>query len=473
MKVGRNAPCPCGSGKKFKKCCLSKEESQLAARAMSSTRDAGQRAPRTAAVSAIPAGHGASDMQAREETEEERYWNRFWDRFRSSKLDQKLTMAREAIEQRDDFDGEWAFELVSSLEEPLRKAERIPELEALLDLVATRRPEAYVEEGGWLNLCRVENALLLPCLDLKTPLLALAPHVVRVIDPFFSLMAGLMYHGKADELIAALEPAWAHIRDSEDIMPHAEDELRGVALWLLLERHLETHPTATADDRELLDATTPYRRERDLPWLVLAIEQRTGRRATGWKQEEFGPLQNCDEFDKSAFLITVEFANALHGHWGWPRSRAELAREQFFTFILDRAAESTREGRKKPTKGSGRATSDSASPFCSLFGPKHAGKFLSEQLNAGFGFPHKAATFSQALPPWLQFLNEQRLLDEKEANHLYGGLKSSCVLLPKDVEMLTWDPQLSPDVELAWASRPQFHALEAALRDPVSVERSA
>lgn len=24
-KVGRNEPCPCGSGKKFKKCCLGKE----------------------------------------------------------------------------------------------------------------------------------------------------------------------------------------------------------------------------------------------------------------------------------------------------------------------------------------------------------------------------------------------------------------------------------------------------------------
>jgi len=24
-KVGRNEPCPCGSGKKFKKCCLERE----------------------------------------------------------------------------------------------------------------------------------------------------------------------------------------------------------------------------------------------------------------------------------------------------------------------------------------------------------------------------------------------------------------------------------------------------------------
>ena len=26
MKVGRNEPCPCGSGKKYKKCCLAKDE---------------------------------------------------------------------------------------------------------------------------------------------------------------------------------------------------------------------------------------------------------------------------------------------------------------------------------------------------------------------------------------------------------------------------------------------------------------
>jgi hypothetical protein len=28
-KLGRNDPCPCGSGKKFKKCCLHKQGSDL------------------------------------------------------------------------------------------------------------------------------------------------------------------------------------------------------------------------------------------------------------------------------------------------------------------------------------------------------------------------------------------------------------------------------------------------------------
>jgi Flp pilus assembly protein TadD len=37
-KVGRNDPCPCGSGKKYKKCCMVKDE----ARARNASPDAGQ-----------------------------------------------------------------------------------------------------------------------------------------------------------------------------------------------------------------------------------------------------------------------------------------------------------------------------------------------------------------------------------------------------------------------------------------------
>ena len=31
MKVGRNDPCPCGSGQKYKKCCLAKDEAARSA----------------------------------------------------------------------------------------------------------------------------------------------------------------------------------------------------------------------------------------------------------------------------------------------------------------------------------------------------------------------------------------------------------------------------------------------------------
>lgn len=31
MKIGRNQPCPCGSGKKYKRCCLAKDEQAVRA----------------------------------------------------------------------------------------------------------------------------------------------------------------------------------------------------------------------------------------------------------------------------------------------------------------------------------------------------------------------------------------------------------------------------------------------------------
>ncbi|MDY6896329.1 MAG: SEC-C metal-binding domain-containing protein, partial [Thermotogota bacterium] len=33
-KIGRNAPCPCGSGKKFKKCCMMKKQTESLTRSM-------------------------------------------------------------------------------------------------------------------------------------------------------------------------------------------------------------------------------------------------------------------------------------------------------------------------------------------------------------------------------------------------------------------------------------------------------
>lgn len=37
MKIGRNSPCPCGSGLKYKKCCLNKTEEQKLGEAISAS----------------------------------------------------------------------------------------------------------------------------------------------------------------------------------------------------------------------------------------------------------------------------------------------------------------------------------------------------------------------------------------------------------------------------------------------------
>jgi len=56
MKLGRNDPCHCGSGKKYKQCCLAKDEAkQREARAKAEAKAAREPAPAESAESATQA----------------------------------------------------------------------------------------------------------------------------------------------------------------------------------------------------------------------------------------------------------------------------------------------------------------------------------------------------------------------------------------------------------------------------------
>ncbi len=62
-KTGRNDPCPCGSGKKYKKCCLAKEQQQsTAARGSSAGRRRDETDDLFEGLPAVPAGNMDEDM---------------------------------------------------------------------------------------------------------------------------------------------------------------------------------------------------------------------------------------------------------------------------------------------------------------------------------------------------------------------------------------------------------------------------
>ena len=58
-ELGRNDPCPCGSGRKYKQCCLAKdEEKERAARAKETAAQAPESAPEAQRPAPPPAKHG-------------------------------------------------------------------------------------------------------------------------------------------------------------------------------------------------------------------------------------------------------------------------------------------------------------------------------------------------------------------------------------------------------------------------------
>ena len=89
MSVERNAPCPCGSGKKYKKCCLSKDQAAARAKAAADAQAA------ETARQAEEAAREAQREQAAREWEEKR------------KSESPFDSDKEAAESEDSYEPDW------------------------------------------------------------------------------------------------------------------------------------------------------------------------------------------------------------------------------------------------------------------------------------------------------------------------------------------------------------------------------
>ncbi len=135
-KIGRNAPCPCGSGKKYKKCCLVAHEAAAAA---------------ASSANAAPSGHGGSQKDwVIEHNDLDDLSNRVLDLIREERLDE----ADKACAQlRKDYpeviDGLWRQAMVDQARGNNREAARHYRETAAL----ARATDAFEEEGiqEWLD----------------------------------------------------------------------------------------------------------------------------------------------------------------------------------------------------------------------------------------------------------------------------------------------------------------------------------
>ena len=172
MKIGRNDQCPCGSGKKYKKCCL-----PLLAPARRSPAGAQQVAGSARSESALaalqPEGFGSATDQPQ-----------FWDEYGMASVDARIDILRRVVEEEKEFDGELAYELLVDVIMPLQHVGRLEDADAALDLVRERQPGAYRDQASWFDEWRVENALLAGR-DIEGPLLEFASRPEANVDGFF------------------------------------------------------------------------------------------------------------------------------------------------------------------------------------------------------------------------------------------------------------------------------------------------
>lgn len=429
--TGRNAPCPCGSGKKYKKCCLPKSAIQPG--------PPSEPAPREVPARSAEARRRDDVLDDAWETEpaesdDERFWRLFWDRLSSAEVDEAIALAQDVIEYRHDIDGEVAFSLVEALVDPLRRASRTEMIDRIIERIQAVHPGAYADEAHWMAFWRCENAALLPDGDLAGPLAVLLEHPDRGIDEFFRLGDRLRYHGRGEALVPAMLRALPRIERSRDILEHGKLEYRELAFSLLLERSLGRDPELRTDDADFLHETAPVR-DMDDGWLERIVAHASGRSARRWQPREFDGGKA--RFGENLFFLTLDFGRALHCQWGWPRSRAELGRERINRYLA--------QNRDGPSERKARAS------WRLRPGLRSADRFVESHLDFLGARPYQVAAFVQALSRWLDFTAERALLPADDVRSIQRALATQWRDLPDVLDRYVYDPVMIRNVREAAA----------------------
>ena len=108
MNIGRNDPCPCGSGKKYKKCCLAKDEE--------ARRREGAPTPVSTAVSRTEQeAPSHSKIPPPPPDPRVEAWNARYEEFEASDYEARIALFNRTLDEPDLMDGEMAFEMLEKL----------------------------------------------------------------------------------------------------------------------------------------------------------------------------------------------------------------------------------------------------------------------------------------------------------------------------------------------------------------------
>ena len=113
MNAGRNDPCPCGSGKKYKKCCLAKDQEESSRRTAEFPLVT-QQHPEPAGLTAPARGAEAPTPPLPPDPVTERAESR-WREFESQNGGGRIAVFLETLEDAEVMTDDMAFEMLSSL----------------------------------------------------------------------------------------------------------------------------------------------------------------------------------------------------------------------------------------------------------------------------------------------------------------------------------------------------------------------
>ncbi len=450
--VGRNDPCPCGSGKKYKKCCLKKDEE---ARRVTAEAERAERG--AAAVALLPpppapeplspyAGTNGALGEALEPAEDSAIEltpsEARWEEFEAEEdYEGQITIFLETLDQGA-MDADNAFEMLNVIYENSAAHGERDRFDALVALLRERLPDVYAHDAHFYLDWLTTNALVAGRLD-EVPALAeeLADMAGAQLDTVNRVFDQLAYYGQLAVLAAATRRAWPLVRQGE-YFDWAVSEFAERATTYAMLDYLERTAAPNTAELEALGADfgcTDVRPGRSAQYLAHVTGQ-TGRRwtlddfdLTAHRQQKGEPELPADDGRTDLYHLTVEFLGYLRREEGVPYTKGELARDQIQRYILERHA-----GKLKAESGKGRArktggkmrSSEPVHLLCPDRGTLD--RFLVGLLDLFSSQPYKAAAMFELIPAWLRFLETRELIDADQRGrtlHELDGMVADMILV--------------------------------------------
>jgi hypothetical protein len=148
MSLGRNEPCHCGSGKKYKKCCLSKDEES---RQEKKEEEPGSGTDRRAALD--------DKIRKRKLDPRVEAGEALWREFSAADYQARIALFMRTLDDPELMDAELAFEMLNEIFRHTAECGERDRFDALVEELRNRRPEIYDENKAYLLRWRITNAL--------------------------------------------------------------------------------------------------------------------------------------------------------------------------------------------------------------------------------------------------------------------------------------------------------------------------
>ena len=473
MKVGRNDACPCGSGKKYKKCCLAKDQEASTSRATAVPPPSSSAAPRRSVPS--PTGHPkpAEPTVPTRGTEPlapppppdpiaERANSR-WREFKAQTREGRSVVFLETLEDAEMMDDDLAFQMLDRLHTDAVESGSRGRFAECVNRLRDRRPEAF-DKGAhyYLSWCLLD-ALAEGRQEVVSSLARdLAPRAERQIDDFNRSLDALEYHGQLPVLVEVLRIAWPGVKSSKDILPWGIHEFAGKGADYETYDYLEHTASPDPADPVLLERIKFFVEELREDALLTFIGDLTGRSGREWQVDNFAlrppRKRSRDEWDDeqedektpdpgaiNLSRLISEFVGYLRREEGVPFPVGELVRHELYRYfvrrhvgeldprpsMLDQALKPNMKLPKPPRP---------AHPLC----PERVtlDVHLGGMMGMMNGLYHSAAALFQVMPAWLRFLESRRLIDAGTRTTVAADLLPLQATLMRIWEKHTDDPTL-------------------------------